>query len=122
MWTFHVSSGSKVTPNILTRALEGAYYAPPVFFSNISKMAGRSTAKFRVPAHKLRIHVVCKVRLPRSKGQVTRSGQSQMCTPGPASNLEDRVVGTVLVRMFSNFHDEILEWIPTECIFRIFSI
>ena len=31
-----------------------------------------------------------------------------------------RAVGTVLVRTFSNFQDEILEWIPTECIFRIF--
>ena len=32
---------------------------------------------------------------------------------------EDRAVGTVLVRMFSNFQDEILEWIPTESSFRI---
>ena len=31
--------------------------------------------------------------------------------------LEDRAVGTVFVRMFSNFQDEALEWIPTEFIF-----
>ena len=33
--------------------------------------------------------------------------------------LEDRAVGTGLVRMFSNFQNELLEWISTECIFRI---
>ena len=52
------------------------------------KTAVRSAAKSRVHAHKLRIHLVCSFLLPRSKGQVTRSGQSQMCTPGPASNVK----------------------------------
>ena len=39
---------------------------------------------------------------------------------GTDLKLEDRAVGTVLVRMFSKFQDEILEMIPTECIFRFF--
>ena len=36
--------------------------------------------------------------------------------------LEDRIVGTVLVRIFSNFQDEVLEWMPTDCKFRIFHL
>ena len=39
---------------------------------------------------------------------------------GTGLKLEDHAVGTVLVRMFLNFQDEVLEWISTECIFRIF--
>ena len=59
-----------------------------LFFANISKTAARSVAKVGLPAHQSRIHLVCKFCLPRSKGQVTRSGQSHMCTPGPASSLK----------------------------------
>ena len=70
----------------LTRALEGAYYAPHLFFANTLKTAARSAAKFDIPAHNSWTHLVFKFWLPRSKGQVTRSGQSQMCTSGPASN------------------------------------
>ena len=36
---------------------------------------------------------------------------------------KDRATGTVLVRMYSNFEDEILEWkqnVYTKCIFRGF--
>ena len=39
---------------------------------------------------------------------------------GNALKLEDRAVATVIVRMFSNFQDDELEWIPTEGIFRVF--
>ena len=39
---------------------------------------------------------------------------------GTGFKLEDRALGTVLVRMFSHFQYEILEWIPIGCIFRIF--
>ena len=39
---------------------------------------------------------------------------------GTGRKLEGRAVGTFLVRMSSNFQDEVLEWMPTECIFRIF--
>ena len=40
---------------------------------------------------------------------------------GTGFKLEERVVGTVLVRTFSNFQDGVLKWIPTECRFRIFN-
>ena len=59
-----------------------------LLFAQISQTAARSAAKFDVLAHKSRIHLVCKFLLPRSKGQLTRSGQSQMCTQGSASNLK----------------------------------
>ena len=72
----------------LTRALEGAYYAPHLFFANNLKTTAHSAAKFDIPAHNSWTHLVCKFWLPRSKGQVTRSGQSQMCPPGPVSNLK----------------------------------
>ena len=40
---------------------------------------------------------------------------------GTGFKLEDRAAGTVLVRMFSNYQNEVLrERIPTEYIFRIF--
>ena len=41
---------------------------------------------------------------------------------GTSFKIEDRAVGTVLVRMFSNFQDEILGWMPTKCMFRVFNI
>ena len=56
--------------------------------------------------------------------QIKRSGnqvRSKSDVPsGTDLKPEDRAVSTVLVRMFSNFQDEVLEWIRTECIFRIF--
>ena len=55
--------------------------------------------------------------------QVKRSGHQVWSKSDVQSEidfkLEDRTVGTVLVRMFSNIHDEVLEWIPTEYLFRI---
>ena len=59
--------------------------------------------------------------------QVKRSGHQVRSKSdvhsGTGFKLEDRTVGTVLVRMFStNFQDEVLEWIPTECLFRIFHL
>ena len=42
-----------------------------------------------------------------------------MCTFGAGFKLQDRAVGTVLVRIFSNFQDKTLEWILTEHKFRI---
>ena len=79
----------------------------PSVFREYLKTAALRATKLRVPAHESRIHIVCKLQLSRSRGQITKSGQNQMCTPGPASNL--KIVGTVLVRFFSNFQDEILE-------------
>ena len=86
----------------------GGHIMPTTCFSRISQKRRR---KFRVPAYKSRIHHVCKFWLPRSKGQVIRficllsknihghckypsyrcshkTGQTQLCTPGPASNME----------------------------------
>ena len=42
------------------------------FCNKTKKTPTRKATKFRVPAHKLRIHLVRKFWLPRSKGQVTR--------------------------------------------------
>ena len=57
--------------------------------------------------------------------QVKRSGHQVRSKSnvhsGSGFKLEDRAVGTVLVQIFLNFQDEVLEWIPTECTFRIFS-
>ena len=55
--------------------------------------------------------------------QVKRSGHQVRSKSdvhsGTGFKLEDRAVGTVLVRMFLNFQDEVLGWIATECIFPI---
>ena len=61
-----------------------------------------------------------------------RTNQDVRCLQSDVFKLEDRAIGTILVRMFSNcrasewedekisWEDEILKWIPTYCIFRIF--
>ena len=56
--------------------------------------------------------------------QVKRSGHQVSSKSdvhsGAGLKIEDRAVGTVLIRIFSNFQDEVLEWIPTNCLVRIF--
>ena len=44
----------------LTRALEGGRFCPRLFFANNLKTATCSAAKFGVPEHNLRKHLVCK--------------------------------------------------------------
>ena len=77
--TFLKYSNYFINP-ILTRALEGGILCPHLFFANNLKTVVRSAAKFGIPAHNSLTNLVCKFWLSRSKGQVTRSGQSQMCT------------------------------------------
>ena len=44
----------------LTRALEGGRLCPHLFFANNLKTTARSAAKFDIPAHNSRRHLVCK--------------------------------------------------------------
>ena len=68
-----------LTSVCLTRELEGGgQILPPLYLANNLKTVARSAAKFDTPAYNLRTHLVCKFWLPRSKGQVTRSGQTQI--------------------------------------------
>ena len=76
---------------------------PPPVFSRISKKNGGERRQIWGTCAQIKNTPCVQILTSRSKGQATRSGQSQMCTPGPAS------VGTVLVRMFSNFQDDVLE-------------
>ena len=61
---------------------------PHQFFANNSKTLTRSTTKFWIPTHKLRINLACNFWHLRSKDQFTKSGQSQMCIPVPALKLK----------------------------------
>ena len=58
--------------------------------------------------------------------QVKRSGHQVRSMSddhsGTGLNLEHRAVGTVLVRMFSYFQNEVLDKIPTECVCWIFHL
>ena len=66
-----------------TRTGGGGQILPPPVFANNLKTAARSGG---ILDNNSRINLVCKFWLPRSKGWITRSGRSQMCTSGPASN------------------------------------
>ena len=86
-----------------TRTGGGGRFCPShLFFANNLKMTERGAAKFGIPAHNSRTHLVCKFWLPRSKGQVTMSGQSQMCTSGPASNFNFALWAHLLSEWFES--------------------
>ena len=86
---------------------------PPVFRQYLRKTAAHSAVKFEVCCAKLK-NTPCVQSLTC---QVKRSGHQfrskSDAHSGTGFKLEDRAVGTVLVRMFSNFQGEVLEWIPT---------
>ena len=83
-WPWQQGEGSLVAIFLINAKLK----VVSLWFCDISKTATRSAAKFEVPAQKK--YIMCVIfyfLVPRPKGKVTRSGQSQMCAPGPASNL-----------------------------------
>ena len=61
---------------------------------------------------------MCKLWPPRSKGQVTRSGQSRNINSAPASKFKIALWHS-LVRMIWNFQATIRAWIPTKKLSRI---
>ena len=83
----------------------GDIVCPPHLFSRISQKRYTLCANFDFPDQKI-----------RSPGQV--KVRRTYIHSGTGFKLEDGVVGTDLVRMFSNFQDEVLKWILTEYIFR----
>ena len=107
----------------LTRALEeGRFSPPPTCFSWNTQIRRRAAPPNLGCLRKNQKYILCVAfDLLISKVQVARSGQSQMCTPGPVSNFKIVLwaVGTALVRTFSNVQDDILDRIPTECIFFV---
>ena len=90
----------------------GGQILPPIpYFSRISKKtAACSAAVFGIPAYNSITHLVCQFWPPRSKGQVTRLGQSRNITAA---------VKTVSVRMIWSFKGTIRARIPAKCISRI---
>ena len=65
-----------------------------------------------IPFH-CRVGPVCKFWLPRSKGQLNRLDQSQMCTTGLASNFEDRWFRWNHRPLYTEVYDEMneMKWI-----------
>ena len=87
--------------DVLTRALEGGSFCPPhMFFANNVKTAARSLAHLRT----IQEHTLC-ANFDFLGLKVRSKSDAHLAT---GFKLQLHAVGTIVVRIISNFEDEIL--------------